>query len=265
MLGRTPNDEDKPSVDVPTDGARVGGSNHADRAGQSSQRTLFFWDGERAMTHEESKRRVRLMGEEVIPALKECARERLVSRILSKPTPVGSAIGFSRRAIQPRCEINRSLTMHRQAGSPGLRRRCLPSEDGRRRVAGVTTGSATQIDESITVAGGAVLYLRKGGGPPLVVLHHSIVSVGWLPPCEQLAQRFTVYVPNLPGFGRSELPGWARNVRDIAILTQLTLDGLVLDRVTLMGFGFGCWVAAEMVTISQRPFGWLLLNGAAGI
>lgn len=129
----------------------------------------------------------------------------------------------------------------------------------------MTTGSATQIDESITVAGGAVLYLRKGGGPPLVVLHHSIVSVGWLPPCEQLAQRFTVYVPNLPGFGRSELPGWARNVRDIAILTQLTLDGLVLDRVTLMGFGFGCWVAAEMVTISQRPFGWLLLNGAAGI
>ena len=37
--------------------------------------TMFFWDGEGAMTHEESMRSIRLTGQEVIPALKEYAKE----------------------------------------------------------------------------------------------------------------------------------------------------------------------------------------------
>ena len=37
--------------------------------------SMFFWDGEGAMTHKESMRSIRLMGEEVIPALKEYAKE----------------------------------------------------------------------------------------------------------------------------------------------------------------------------------------------
>lgn len=37
--------------------------------------SIFFWDGEGAMTHDESMRSIRLMGEEVIPALKEYAKE----------------------------------------------------------------------------------------------------------------------------------------------------------------------------------------------
>ena len=37
--------------------------------------SIFFWDGEGAMTHEESMRSIKLMGEEVIPALKAYAKE----------------------------------------------------------------------------------------------------------------------------------------------------------------------------------------------
>lgn len=37
--------------------------------------SIFFWDGDGAMTHEEAMRSLRLMGEEVIPAVKEIARE----------------------------------------------------------------------------------------------------------------------------------------------------------------------------------------------
>ena len=36
---------------------------------------LLFWDGEGDMTHEQSMRSMKLMGEEVIPALKEYANE----------------------------------------------------------------------------------------------------------------------------------------------------------------------------------------------
>ena len=37
--------------------------------------SVFFWDGDGAMTHEDSMRSLRLMGEEVIPAVKEIAKE----------------------------------------------------------------------------------------------------------------------------------------------------------------------------------------------
>ena len=37
--------------------------------------SIFFWDGDGAMTHEEAMRSLRLMGEEVIPAVKEIAAE----------------------------------------------------------------------------------------------------------------------------------------------------------------------------------------------
>ena len=37
--------------------------------------TVFFWDGDGAMTHEDSMRSLRLMGEEVLPAVREIADE----------------------------------------------------------------------------------------------------------------------------------------------------------------------------------------------
>ena len=36
---------------------------------------IFFWDGDGAMTHDDAMRSLRLMGEEVIPAVKEIAKE----------------------------------------------------------------------------------------------------------------------------------------------------------------------------------------------
>jgi alkanesulfonate monooxygenase SsuD/methylene tetrahydromethanopterin reductase-like flavin-dependent oxidoreductase (luciferase family) len=36
---------------------------------------VFFWDGDGSMTHEDSMRSLRLMGEEVIPAVREIAKE----------------------------------------------------------------------------------------------------------------------------------------------------------------------------------------------
>ena len=37
--------------------------------------SIFFWDGDGAMTHDDQMRSLRLMGEEVIPAVKEIAKE----------------------------------------------------------------------------------------------------------------------------------------------------------------------------------------------
>ena len=37
--------------------------------------SIFFWDGDGAMNHDDAMRSLRLMGEEVIPAVREMAKE----------------------------------------------------------------------------------------------------------------------------------------------------------------------------------------------
>jgi len=115
-------------------------------------------------------------------------------------------------------------------------------------------------------AAGVMLHLAEAGsGPPLLVLHHDIGSPAQLPFYDALARRFRVLVPHHPGYGRSERPAWLRSVRDVAVIYQ----GLLADRgVTghsLVGLGFGGWIAAEMATMAPRDLKGLVLVGAMGL
>ena len=120
-------------------------------------------------------------------------------------------------------------------------------------------------DDTVTVAGLALRLLRKGQGPPLVVLHGSLGNLGWLPLYERLARSYTVHVPDLPGYGRSERPEWARSARDLAILVHLLLDEVAVDGAVMVGMGFGGFVAAEMATMHQSRFTRMVLVGGTGI
>ncbi len=120
-------------------------------------------------------------------------------------------------------------------------------------------------ERSVQVVGLNVRLWEGGTGEPLLVVHHDIGNHGWLPFYETLAERFRVIVPELPGYGRSDRPAWARHPRDLAIILQLLLDRLGIDQAVLVGLGFGGWIAAEMATMSQRRFRRLVLVGAMGI
>jgi pimeloyl-ACP methyl ester carboxylesterase len=97
------------------------------------------------------------------------------------------------------------------------------------------------------------------------VLHHDVGNRDWLPFHEQLAAGFDVLAPDMPGYGASERPEWARHPRDQAILMLQLLDHLEIDKLTLVGLGFGGWVAAEMATMSQRRFDSMVLVAPMGI
>ena len=108
--------------------------------------------------------------------------------------------------------------------------------------------------------------VRKGGsGPPLVILHHEIGSPENLPFYDELAARFTVVRPTHPGYDGSERPDWLRSARDLAVLYQWLLPDQGLDGASVVGLGFGGWVAAEMATMSPRASRRLVLVGAMGI
>lgn len=118
---------------------------------------------------------------------------------------------------------------------------------------------------TVTLAGVKTYLSRAGSGPALLVLHHDIGTPERLPFYDLLAERFTVLVPHHPGWGRSERPAWMRSVRDMAAIYQWLLAELGATNVSLVGLGFGGWVAAEMASLAPRDFRRLVLAAPMGI
>ena len=130
---------------------------------------------------------------------------------------------------------------------------------------------ATAYEErEIALATGRVKLLdggaEAGAKGPVVVLHHSWGSPGWLPFHTDLASRgCRVIVPDMPGWGGSERPQWAREPRDIAVIVSHLLDALGLEDAKLVGLGFGGFVAAELAAMNPSRLAALVLVGAAGL
>jgi pimeloyl-ACP methyl ester carboxylesterase len=137
--------------------------------------------------------------------------------------------------------------------------------DTRGEGASMSAAQSEPAEDRVSVAGRAVRVYRKGEGAPLVVLHHSFGNRGWEAIFEQLSQSFDVIVPDLPGYGQSERPEWARSARDMAILVGRTLDRLDVRHAHVVGLGFGGWVAAELALQDPHRVDSLTLVGAAGI
>jgi pimeloyl-ACP methyl ester carboxylesterase len=127
----------------------------------------------------------------------------------------------------------------------------------------------TWTSETVSIAGASVHVTRAGDGPPLLALHHDIGTPEGLPFYDALARDFTVLLPSHPGYDRSERPQWMRNVRDMAVVYQALLarHAATRDRrdVSVVGLGFGGWLAAEMATMAPRNVRRLVLVGAMGI
>jgi pimeloyl-ACP methyl ester carboxylesterase len=128
----------------------------------------------------------------------------------------------------------------------------------------MATGSGWS--ESVVELAGTKLHLvRAGSGRPVLVLHHDIGSPDRLAFYDVLAGHFDVLIPHHPGFGKSERPEWLRGVRDVAVIYQWLLSDLGIERASLIGLGFGGWIAAEMAMMAPREFHRLVLVGAMGL
>src|SRR5262249_22655893 len=103
-------------------------------------------------------------------------------------------------------------------------------------------------------------------GPSLLILHSELGVPGWLRAYELLARNFTVLVPSLPGFGRSDRPDWIVSVRDLAAwVTWFVRDMKLGEPLPVIGSSLGGWVAAEIATMNAAIFSKLVLVGAAGL
>ena len=130
----------------------------------------------------------------------------------------------------------------------------------------MTTAAAIEPTTRTVRVAGLELKLRESGqGPPLLLLHRSTGVIAWGTFEDQLAANFHLIHPDLPGFGESDRPDWAREPRDVAIIVGRLLDTLDLENVTLVGLGFGGFIAAELATMNETRLKSLVLVTPAGI
>ena len=125
--------------------------------------------------------------------------------------------------------------------------------------------SDAPAESTIEVAGLPIDVLRAGSGPVALVIHHETGNPGWLAFHQQLSQTHDVILPTLPGWDGTQRGDWMRSVRDLAAVVSLLLDELDVGSVTVVGLGFGAFIAAEMATMNQSRLDGLVLVNPLGL
>jgi pimeloyl-ACP methyl ester carboxylesterase len=120
--------------------------------------------------------------------------------------------------------------------------------------------------QSFVEIDGCRINLRRGGtGAPLLYLHGASGAPVIMPFMEKLAGRFDVLVPEHPGYGLSDEPGWLENIHDIAYFYLDFLRQLNLRDVVVVGSSMGGWIALEMAVRDTSRIKSLALVAPAGI
>lgn len=118
----------------------------------------------------------------------------------------------------------------------------------------------------IVDVGGVRTHLMRGGrGRPLLVLHPEFAARMWAPYHDALAAHFQVIAPDHPGFGDSARAEWIDGVEDLVFHYVDLLDGLGLDRVSVVGTSLGGWIALALAVWHPARVDRLVLAAPAGI
>jgi pimeloyl-ACP methyl ester carboxylesterase len=123
-----------------------------------------------------------------------------------------------------------------------------------------------KFKQSFIEVDGCRVNLRRGGsGQPLLYLHGASGAPAIMPFMEKLAGRFDVLVPEHPGYGLSDEPGWLENIHDVAYFYLDFLKQLELENVVVVGSSMGGWMAMEVAVRDTSRLASLVLVSPAGI
>jgi pimeloyl-ACP methyl ester carboxylesterase len=100
---------------------------------------------------------------------------------------------------------------------------------------------------------GEIAFQEIGSGPAIVLLHSfgpGYDGTAWRGVAERLAERYRVFVPDLPGWGRSPAAGGLRPTHYLDALADF-LSGAVSEPAVLVGAGLAAAYAVEIA--AQEP------------
>jgi pimeloyl-ACP methyl ester carboxylesterase len=110
-----------------------------------------------------------------------------------------------------------------------------------------------------------IRYLEGGDGEPLVYFHGAGGMTPEDPLLGELASRFHVYAPYLPGYGETEECGSLRDMLDFALHGWDVVEALKLKNPILVGHSMGGMIAAEMAALAPNDVSRLVLICPAGL
>jgi pimeloyl-ACP methyl ester carboxylesterase len=104
--------------------------------------------------------------------------------------------------------------------------------------------AATISSRDEVVDGLKLRYLTAGHGAPLILLHgYAETSRMWRPIMPELARRFMVIAPDLPGIGDSEIPADGLDMKTSAIRIHALAKKLGIRKAEVVGHDIGLMVA----------------------
>jgi pimeloyl-ACP methyl ester carboxylesterase len=116
------------------------------------------------------------------------------------------------------------------------------------------------------VKGRPVNYVDIGDGPALVLIHGLSGSwQNWLENIPHFAKTHRVIALDLPGFGCSPMPAEKITIKGYAGIVDELLDGLGIERASVLGNSMGGFIGAEMAIEHSTRVEKLVLVSAAGL
>jgi pimeloyl-ACP methyl ester carboxylesterase len=98
--------------------------------------------------------------------------------------------------------------------------------------------------QKINVSGLDIHYLRGGQGEPLIIIHGgSDGANAWMRNITKLSRKYTIYVPDLPGFGKSQAIEGDYYIPQMVDFVERFTRTLGLRKFHLMGHSLGGGVA----------------------
>ena len=128
-----------------------------------------------------------------------------------------------------------------------------------------------QTESIEEVAGTRIRMMRSGpsqnrdSAELMLFLHGAGGASVWLPFMDRLADQFELLVPEHPGFGQSDTPGWLKRVDDLAYYYLDLLEEFDYERVHLVGHSLGGWTAAALAVKDCSRLASVSLISAGGV
>ena len=117
----------------------------------------------------------------------------------------------------------------------------------------------------VKLSSGWLFYTQRGDGFPLCLVPAAGSSSWvWRKVLDRLAERFTVYAVDLPGYDRSETPERVYGVEDYADTVREFLDHLAIQRSLFVGNQTGAMVSLHLAAHAPNLVAKLVLVSCPG-
>ena len=119
--------------------------------------------------------------------------------------------------------------------------------------------------DRLTANGIELEVLRRGAGPPVLLLHGMDTVHREARFLDLLGAHAEIIAPSSPGFGNTRRPPDFDTIYDLVHLYLALIDELPYDKLALVGLSFGGWLAAEVAAACSHKLSRLVLVDPLGI